>query len=132
MLRDTDKGLRYLEKGDSGERVVREGSRKSAILGLAGLYRQPGLDYPVVPLAGAGYFNFDVHGHNTQMTALIGGVINLFSLTDPHAFGRRLDATAQVVSLAVNITDKLFVDGKSRDESNVDTRVQTLSGALGA
>jgi len=132
MLRDTDKGLKYLERTESGERVVRAGTKKSAILGLAGLYRQPGLDYPVVPLAGAGYFNFDVGGRNTQITALIGGVINLFSLTDPHVFGKKLDATVQVVSLAVNITDQLFVQGKKLSESNVDIRSQSVSGALGA
>jgi hypothetical protein len=132
MLRDTDEGLRYLERTESGERVVKAGTRKSALLGLAGLYRQPGLDYPVLPLAGAGYFNFDVGGRNTQVTALIGGVINLFSLTDPHVFGKKIDATAQVVSLAVNITDRLFVQGRERPESNVDTRYQSVSGSLGA
>jgi len=132
MLRDTDKGLRYLERTESGERVVKAGTKKSALLGLAGLYRQPGLDYPVLPLAGAGYFNFDVGGRNTQVTAFIGGVINLFSLTDPHVFGKKLDATARVVSVAVNITDQLFVQGKELPESNVDTRFQSLSGALGA
>lgn len=131
MLRDTDKGLRYLERTESGERTVKEATRKSALLGLVGLYRQPGLDYPVLPLAGAGYFNFDVGGKNVQMTALLGGVINLFSFTNPHVFGKRLDATAQVVSLAVNITDQLFVQGKEVSESNVDTRYQNLSGSLG-
>jgi len=131
MLRDTDKGLRYLERTEGGERVVKEGFRKSALVGLAGVYRQPGLDYPVLPLAGAGYFNFDVGGHNTQLTAFIAGVINLFSLTDPHVFDKKIDATVRVVALAVNITDQLFVQGKALPESNVDVRSQSVSGALG-
>ena len=66
MLRDTDKGLRYLERTQSGDRVVKDQTRKSALLGLAGLYRQPGIEYPVVPLVGAGYFNFDVGGRNVR------------------------------------------------------------------
>jgi len=132
MLRDTDKGLRFLERTESGERVVKEGTRKSALLGLAGLFRQPGLDYPVVPLLGAGYFNFDTGGRGLQTTALLGGVINLVSLSDPHLFGKKLDATAQLVSLAVNVTDQLFVRGEEVPESGVDTRFQSLSGALGA
>ncbi|HEV8700164.1 MAG TPA: hypothetical protein VGV60_02720 [Candidatus Polarisedimenticolia bacterium] len=132
MLRDTREGLRYLERTESGERQVKEQTRKSALLGLAGLYRQPGLDYPVLPLLGAGYFNYDVGGRNVQTTALLGGVINLFSYTDPHLFGKRLDATAQVVTLAVNLTDQLFVQGKELAESNVDARSQSLSGSLGA
>jgi hypothetical protein len=132
MLRDTREGLRYLERAEGGERVVKERTRKSALLGLAGLYRQPGLDYPVLPLLGAGYFNYDMGGRNVQTTALLGGVINLVSFTNPHLFGKRLDATAQVVSLAVNLTDRLFVQGEELAKSNVDTRYQSLSGALGA
>jgi len=130
MLRDTDKGLKYLERTEGGERVVREESRKSAILALGGLYRQPGLEYPVLPLAGAAYFNYDVGGRNTQVTALIGGVVNLFSYTDPHVFGKKIDATVQGVLLAVNVTDQLFVQGREEPESNVDTRYQSFSGAL--
>jgi hypothetical protein len=131
MLRDTPEGLRYLERTEGGERMVKEQTRKSALVGLAGLYRQPGLDYPVIPLLGAVYFNYDVGGRGVQMTALLGGAINLFSYSDPHLFGKRLDATAQVVTFAVNITDQLFVRGEELAKSNVDTRTQSLSGALG-
>ena len=132
MLRDTREGLRYLQRTESGERVVKEQTRKSALLGLAGLYRQPGLDFPVVPLLGAGYFNYDVGGRNMQTTALLGGVINLFSFTNPHLFGKRLDATVQVVTLAVNLTDRLFVEGEEHKESDVDTRGQSVSASLGS
>ncbi len=130
ILRDTDKGLKYLTRTETGDRVLKE-APKSVVLGLAGLYRQPGLDYPVLPLLGAGYFNFNFRNRDTQMTALIGGVVNLFSLTDPKAFGRRLDATVQVVTFAVNVTDRLFVRGEPLDESNVDARSQSVSGGLG-
>ena len=131
MLRDTRQGLKYLERTEGGERRVKEQTRKSALLGLAGVFRQPGLDYPVLPLLGAGYFNYDVGGRNVQTTAFLAGAINLFSYTNPHLFGKRLDATAQVVSLAVNITDQLFVQGKELPDSNVDTRYQSLSGSIG-
>ncbi len=132
MLRDTNKGLRYLERTETGGRVVTDHTRKSALLGLAGLYRQPGIAYPVLPLLGAGYFNFDVGGRNIQTNALIGGVVNLFSMSDPHVFGKKVDATVQVVGLAVNITDQLYVQGRKVPESNVDARTQSLSGSLGA
>ena len=132
MLRDTEKGLRYLQKTETGDRVVKDKTAQSALLGLAGLYRQPGLDYPVLPLLGAGYFNFDFHGRKIQMTALLGGVINLFSFSDPHLLGKRLDATLQVVTFAVNVTDQLFVEGTKRPESNVDARTQSVTGSLGA
>ncbi len=131
MLRDTDMGLRYLQKTDAGERVVKEGTARSALLGLAGLYRQPGLDYPLLPLLGAGYFNFDFRGRKIQMTALLGGVVNLFSFADPHVLGKRVDATVQVVTFAVNLTDQLFIEGTKRPKSNVDVRSQYITGSLG-
>src|SRR2546427_1962499 len=65
------------------------------------------------------------------MTALLGGVVNLFSFSDPHVLGKHLDATVQVVTFAVNITDQLFVGGVKRPESNVDIRSQSVTGSLG-
>ncbi|HXH28319.1 MAG TPA: hypothetical protein VNL37_04700 [Candidatus Polarisedimenticolia bacterium] len=131
MLRDTDKGLRYLEKTGSGERVVREGTRKSALLGLVGLYHQTNLSYPVIPLAGVGYFNFNFRGRHSQLTALLGGVINLATYTDPNLFGHKIDATVQVVTFLVNVTDQLYIRGVRQDPSNVDTRTQHLSAGIG-
>jgi hypothetical protein len=131
MLRDTDHGLRYLGRTDSGDRFVKEETAKSALVGLAGIYRQTGLDYPVLPLLGAFYFNYDVGGRKSQLTALLGGVVNLVSFTDPQFLGKRMDASAQVVTFAVNITDQLYVEGRKRPDSNVDTRSQYVTGALG-
>ena len=37
-----------------------------------------------------------------------------------------------MVTIAVNVTDSLFVEGKKQPDSNVDARTQALSGALGA
>jgi hypothetical protein len=132
MLRDTDRGLRYLEPiGEGGERQVRPTLRKSAILGLAGLYRQSGLDYPVVPLAGAGYFNFNARGRDMQVTALLGGIVNLFSVSDPAFLGKKVDGSVQVVTLAINVTDQLYIRGEEREKSNIDVRSQSLSAGIG-
>lgn len=131
ILRDTERGLRYLERTDDGDRVVRDSFRRSALLGLAGLYRQSGLEYPVVPLAGVGYFNFNFRDRDTQMTALLGGIVNLFSVTDPAFIGKRIDGSLQVVTLAVDVTDQLYILGEEREESNIDIRSQNLSASLG-
>jgi hypothetical protein len=131
MLRDTERGLRYLERTDGGDRIVKETTAKSALLGLAGLYRQSGLDYPVVPLVGAGYFNFNVRDRDIQMTALLGGVVNLFSITHPKLVGERVDGSLQAVTLLVDVTDQLYIRGDERETSNVDIRSQSLSAGLG-
>jgi hypothetical protein len=131
ILRETDKGLKYLKRTETGDRVLADAPRK-VWLGLAGLYRQPGLDLPVTPLLGAGYFNFRLRGKETQLTALLGGAVNLVTLSDPKTFGTRLDTNLQIVALAISVTDRPFVGGDEREESNVDVRAQSLSTSLGA
>jgi hypothetical protein len=130
ILRDTKEGLKYLARTETGERVLAE-PPQAVWLGLAGLYRQTGLDYPVVPLAGAGYFNFDVKEKDLQTTALLGGAVNLVSLAKPNLFGKRLDANAQLVAVAFSLTDQLYLRGEEREESHVDARTQDLSFSLG-
>src|SRR5262249_40415995 len=44
---------------------------------------------------------------------------------------KRIDASAQLTTIAVNITDQLYVEGRKRPDSNVDTRSQSLTGSLG-
>ncbi|MFQ5877239.1 MAG: hypothetical protein ACE5JH_06050, partial [Acidobacteriota bacterium] len=131
MLRDTDRGLRYLERTDSGERVVQEETLKTVLLGLAGLFRQPGIEFPVVPLAGISYVDFRFRDTDAQLTALLGGVINLVSLSDPKFIGERVDGSVQLVTLAVDVTDRLFVEGEEREESDIDARTQGLSAGVG-
>jgi hypothetical protein len=131
MLRDTDQGLRYLQRTEGGERQVKEETDRSVLLGLAGLYRQTGLDYPVLPAVGLEYFNFKFRGRDVQLNALVGGIVNLITLTDPSVGGKRLDATVEMLTFLPSVTDRLFVQGEEREESNVDARSQRLSGSVG-
>ena len=130
MLRDTEKGLQYLKRTEEGGREVKEPTR-SALLGLVGVFHQPGLDYPVLPLAGIDYFNYRFRGKDTQINALLAGAFNTFTLTNPRTFGRKIDATVQVLALAFNVTDHLYVQGKKKEQSDVTVMPQTVSGSLG-
>ncbi|HEU4402935.1 MAG TPA: hypothetical protein VFT43_12600, partial [Candidatus Polarisedimenticolia bacterium] len=132
MLRDTPKGLRYLARTDTGERVVKDETRRSGKLGLVGLIHQPGLDYAALPLAGIDYFNFKFRGRDTQVNAFLAAVLNTFTLTNPKTFGKRLDSTVEVFTFIPNITDRLFIRGVERGASSVDARSQDVSGSLGA
>jgi hypothetical protein len=132
MLRDTDRGLKYLERTPEGGRRVQEGETHRALLGLAGLYRQTGLDYPVLPLAGVEYFNFKLAGRDAQINALLGGLVNVVTLTDPKVAGTRIDASGELLSFLPRITDRLYVEGDERKRSDVRSRAQSFSGSLGA
>jgi len=130
MLRDTDQGLRYLEKtGDGGRRVDPE-TRDSTLFALFGVYNQQGLDYPI-PLAGVNYFDYRVKGRDLQINAFLAGLVNTFTLTNPRVFDRRIDATVEALLFIPNIADRYTLDGEERPQSYVDERRQSLSGSLG-
>jgi hypothetical protein len=131
MLRDTESGLQYLDRAEDGGRAVRTSGKDAVLLGLAGLYRQPGLDYAVLPLVGAAYFDFTLRQREVQFTALLGGLVNLVSFSDPKLFGRRMDGTAQYSGVLVDVTDRLYVGADERETSAVDTRRQFLTLGLG-
>jgi len=132
MLRDTEQGLRYLERTPEGGRQVRESTRQSALLAFGGLFRQSGLEYPVLPLAGAAYFDFNVGDRPTQATMLLGGVVNLFSLSDPDFLGTRLDGSVQGLLFLVDVTDQPYILGEEVESSRADVRSQHLTLGLGA
>ena len=130
MLRDTDQGFRYLEKNDEGARTVRDGTTQTTLFGLAGLFKQPGLD-TIVPLVGVNYFTFGLRDSDLQMNAFLAGAFNTFTLTNPEIFDSRFDATVEVLTLIPNLTDRYVVLGRERGASNIDARSQNVSGSLG-
>ncbi|MDP3937905.1 MAG: sigma-E factor regulatory protein RseB domain-containing protein, partial [Deltaproteobacteria bacterium] len=130
ILRDTEKGFRYLDKSDSGERVVRDATTQSTLFGVAGIFSQPGFDFPV-PLVGVNYFSYGFKGREMQVNAFVAGALNTFTLTNPRTFGKRIDTTVEVLSLLPNITDRPLVGDEKRDGSNIDVRTQSLSASLG-
>jgi hypothetical protein len=131
VLRETDAGLKYTQRTDTGERVAKE-ARSSILLGVAGLFHQSGLGFPVLPLAGANYLNYKVRGGDTQLNTFIAGAFNTFTMTNPRTFGRKIDSTVEVLALAFKVSDQLYVRGDKKEKSNVDTGFQSVSGSLGA
>jgi hypothetical protein len=129
MVRDTDKGLRYLVKDEHGERVVKEGFSPNKLFGLAGVFYDDSLDYPL-PLAGLNYFSFDFKGTGEQVNLFYAGVLLIGNVAQPRVLGSRFDAGAQVFALGVPFTDTLYHNGKEvKDEAvtqlpaNVDFRL---------
>jgi len=111
MVRDTDKGLRYLVKNDQGERVVKEGFAVSKLFGAGGLFYDDALSYPL-PLAGINYFSFDFKGTGQQVNLFYGGVLLVASAAQPRLFGSRFDVGASAFALAVPFTDTFYRNGR--------------------
>ncbi len=111
MVRDTDKGLRYLVKNEQGERVVKEGFDTGKLFAAGGVFYDDSLDYPL-PLAGINYFSFDFKGTGKQLNVFFGGALLIANVAEPRLFGSRFDAGANIFVLAVPTTDTLYRDNR--------------------
>ncbi len=130
MVRDTEKGLRYLVKNDQGERVVKEGFDTNKLFAAGGVFYDDALDYPL-PLAGINYFNFDFRGTGKQLNVFFAGALLTANVAEPRLFGSRFDAGADVFVLAIPTTDTLFRDNEEVNEEDVKQRVGNVGFKLG-
>jgi hypothetical protein len=121
MVRDTDKGLRYLVKDESGERVVKEGFDRDKIFFGGGVFYDDALDYPL-PLAGVNYLSFDFKGTGNQLNVFFAGALLTANFAQPRLFGSRFDVGASAFGLAVPITDTLYRDRQVKQE---DVKLRT-------
>ncbi len=131
MVRDTDKGLRYLVKEEgSEERVVKEGFDKSKLFLAGGAFYDDALDYPL-PLAGVNYFNFDFRGTGKQLNVFFAGALLTANVAEPRLFGSKFDLGAQAFAVAVPFSDSLYRDGEEITGEEVDVRTAKLGVKLG-
>ncbi|HEX6159604.1 MAG TPA: hypothetical protein VF111_05520, partial [Thermoanaerobaculia bacterium] len=110
MVRETEAGLRYLEKKD-GQRVVKEGFDTARVFALGGVHHDGGLEYPVVPLGGIDYFNFNLWGKGIQTNVFFAGVILAANATHPNVGGTRTNVGLDFFGIAVPTENTVFRAG---------------------
>ena len=132
MVRDTQKGLRYLvkDKDNPGERVVKEGFDTDKLFAAGGVFYDDALSYPL-PLAGVNYFSFDFKGTGKQVNAFFAGPLLTANVAEPRLFGSRFDAGADAFVLAVPFSDTFFEDNRERPEQEIKQRTASVSFKLG-
>jgi len=118
MVRETEGGLRYLEKRD-GVRVVKEGYDTAQLFALGGIHHDDGLEYPVVPLGGIDYFNFDLLGRGIQTNVFFAGVVLAVNATHPNVGGTRTNVGVDFFGIALPTENQLFRGGLERPEESV-------------
>lgn len=130
MVRDTDKGLRYLVKEEGGaERVVKEGFDRDKLFLVGGVFYDDSLDFPL-PLAGVNYLNFDLKGTGKQLNVFFAGALLTASYADPRAFGSRFDLGLQAFALAIPLGDSVFLNAEDDEEDprqEIEQRTATFS-----
>lgn len=130
VLRDTDRGFRYLERQADGSRVVKEGVDTTQFFAGGGAIKDSSTS-GVRPLAGVNYVNFGFGERNIQMNALFAGVFGLFTASKPDLFGGKLDASADASVLAIKLEDKFFKQDEEVLEERIETRPQHAALRLG-
>jgi len=114
MVRETKAGLRYLERTTTGERVVKEGFNSSRTFLLGGIHHDAGLQYPIVPLGGIDYFNFDFQHRGIQTNVFFAGVVIAANATNPNVANTHTNIGADFFGIAVPTTQSLYRNGNEQ------------------
>jgi hypothetical protein len=127
MLRDTDDGLRYLKKGETGERFVETEFDSDRLFLVGGVFWDESVDYPL-PLAGVNYLDLDFKGTGAQVDVFFAGAFLAAGIADPQLFGSRWNGGVNLSGLFFKARDELFREGVVVPEE--DVRRRTASADL--
>lgn len=121
MVRDTEEGIRYLEKTKEGGRRPAPKAKSSQLFGLAGLIVDASYDTPL-PLLGVYYVDLDADRAGDQTQIVFGGILLAGSFSRMDLFGTKLEAGADVFGIAIRSNNTVWVDGQKNDAETVKTR----------
>lgn len=130
MVRETEAGLRYLEKRN-GERVVKEGFDTSRTFMLGGIHHDSGLEFPVLPLGGVDYFNFDWQHRGIQTNVFFAGLVIAANATHPNVGNTRTNVGADLFAIAVPTTNSMYRFGVEKPDEAVKALPTHLSVRAG-
>jgi len=130
VLRDTERGYRYLKKDESGNRVVQESNPTDALFALAGAVKDSSTS-GVLPLLGVNWFDYDLLKKNIQINVFFAGIFAYVNITDPSVGGSKVDLGGEVSLVGFKSEDRLYVDGTEDLTQRVDRRSQYLTGRAG-
>ncbi|HUP50277.1 MAG TPA: hypothetical protein VNA04_15985 [Thermoanaerobaculia bacterium] len=119
MVRETAAGLRYLERRGEGERVVKEGFDTAQLFMVGGVHHDAGLAYPIVPLGGIDYFNFNLLDRGIQTNVFFAGVVLAANATHPNVGNTRTNVGADFFGMAIPVDNTMYRDGEERPDEGV-------------
>jgi hypothetical protein len=132
MVRDTDKGLRYLvtDGAPEGERVVQEEFDTSRLFAIGGVFADDSLDYPL-PLAGVNYLDFNFRGTGNQLNVFFAGVLAIASYADPKFLGSKVDFGGDLFFLGIATSDELYRNEEEVPGEEVEVKPANVSVKIG-
>jgi hypothetical protein len=130
MVRETDRGLRYLERrGD--ERVVKEEFDTSRLFLVGGIHHDNGLEYPVIPLGGINYFNFNLWNRGLQSNVFFAGPVLAVNLTNPSVRSTRFNFGGDFFGIALPFDNTMYRGGVEVEQEKVKALPVLLAGRAG-
>jgi hypothetical protein len=136
MLRETDRGFRYLERtrassaAEPAVRIVpaRESERVRTL--AFGAIIDPNITRPL-PFAGLSFLDFNLLGSGAQINAFAGLGYGRAALTTPGIAGSRWQVVADAFAIAARYNDRVFIDGRERYELNLRQRpAHAMAGVM--
>lgn len=131
MVRDTDEGMRYLGIDSAGERYVKDSTESSQYFLIGGLHHDEAFEYPVVPLGGINYFDFDFLDRGLQANVFFAGAILSATVTDPNVRGTRFNLGGDLFALAIPVENRMERDGVAIPGESVMNRPLILAARTG-
>jgi hypothetical protein len=131
IVRETQQGMRYIEKNAAGERVVKEGFDTARIFMLGGIHHDSGLDYPVLPLGGIDYFNFNWAKRGIQTNVFFAGVVVTANATNPNVANTRTNLGLDLFAIAVPTTNSMYrfgLEHKAEAVKSLPTHLSIRAG----
>jgi hypothetical protein len=81
---------------------------------LGGIHHDSGLEFPVLPLGGIDYFNFDWQHRGIQTNVFFAGLVVAANATNPNVANTRTNIGADLFAIAVPTTHSMFRFGKEQ------------------
>ena len=75
---------------------------------LGGVHHDAGLEYPVLPLGGVDYFNFDLGHKGIQTNVFFAGIVVAANATNPNLWNTRTNVGADLFAIAVPTTSRVI------------------------
>jgi hypothetical protein len=131
IVRETQAGMKYVEKNAAGQRVVREGFNTARTFMVGGVHHDAGLEFPVLPLAGVDWFDFDWQKRGIQTNILFAGALLTGNITDPNIHDTRTNIGADFFAIAVPTTNTMYragIESKGEAVKVLPTRLNARAG----
>jgi hypothetical protein len=130
MVRDTEKGIRYLRRDENGERFVEEKIDQDRLFIVGGVFWDESLDYPI-PLAGVNYLSLDLFETGTQLNLFFAGPLLTVNWAEPRLFDSRWDAGVNLFGFFIDGTDTVYRNGSEVLNEEIESNSSSAAVFVG-